>query len=79
MTQDTLTAFFGWMAILNIGFLLVTTLALITARDWVASIHGRMFALDPRQLHEIYFRYLANYKILTLIFAVTPWLALKLI
>ena len=79
MTQETLTAFFGWMAILNIGFLLLTTLMLITARDWVANIHGRMFALDPRQLHEIYFRYLAHYKILTLVFAVAPWLALKLI
>jgi hypothetical protein len=79
MTQDTLTAFFGWMAVLNIGFLLLTTLAMIVARDWIAGIHARMFALDPRQLPEIYFRYLARYKILTLIFSVVPWLALKLI
>ncbi|MFA3919036.1 DUF6868 family protein [Ruegeria hyattellae] len=78
MTQDTLTAVFGWMTILNFAVLIFSTVMIVSLKDWIAGIHGRMFDMQPAEMRMVYFRYLANYKILTLIFCLMPWLALKL-
>ncbi|MCX8953628.1 hypothetical protein OU790_09295 [Ruegeria sp. NA] len=78
MTHEFLTTFFGWMAALNIAVLLFTTVMILLLQDWIAGIHGRMFQMDRADVKRAYFRYLANYKILTLIFCIVPWLALKL-
>ncbi len=79
MTQEFLTSFFGLMAVLNIAILLFTTMLIVLMQDWIAGIHGRMFQMDRADVKQAYFRYLANYKILTLIFCIIPWLALKLV
>ncbi len=78
MTQEFLTAVFGWIAVLNIIVLLFTTLMIVLMQDWIAGVHGRMFQMERLDVKRAYFRYLANYKILTLIFCIIPWLALKL-
>lgn len=78
MTQEFLTSVFGWMAVLNIAVLLFTTVMILLLQDWIADIHGKMFQMERPAVKRAYFRYLANYKILTLIFCITPWLALKL-
>lgn len=79
MTQETLTAFFGWMTVLNIGFLALTALSLVIFRTPAAALHARLFDLEKADVTRAYFRYLANYKILTFIFCLMPWLALKMI
>lgn len=78
MTQEFLTTVFGWMAVLNIAVLLFSTVMIVSLLDWIAGIHGRMFQMERTDVKRAYFRYLANYKILTLIFCIVPWLALKL-
>ncbi|WP_146346622.1 DUF6868 family protein [Phaeobacter marinintestinus] len=78
MTQETLTTFFGWMTVLNIGFLAFTSIAMVTMMDWVTGIHGRMFRMEPADVRAAYFRYLAQYKVMTFIFALGPYLALRL-
>lgn len=78
MTQEVLTSVFGWMAILNIAVLLFTTVMIVLLQDWIAGVHAGMFQMERPDVKRAYFRYLANYKILTLIFCIIPWLALKL-
>ncbi|NOD78222.1 MULTISPECIES: DUF6868 family protein [unclassified Ruegeria] len=78
MTHEFLTTFFGWMAALNIAVLLFTTVMVLLLQDWIAGIHGKLFQMEQPDVKRAYFRYLANYKILTLVFCIVPWLALKL-
>ena len=78
MTQAFLTTVFGWMTVLNFAVLLFSTLMIVALQDWIAGIHGRMFQMERADIKRAYFRYLANYKILTLVFCLVPWLALKL-
>ncbi|MCK0144007.1 DUF6868 family protein [Aliiroseovarius sp. F20344] len=78
MTIDQLTSFFGWMSVLSIAFLLVATIGLIVLRPVAVRLHSSLFSLSEDALNSAYFNYLANLKILTLIFCVAPWLALKL-
>ena len=78
MTQEFLTTVFGWMTVLNIALLAFTTLMIVTLQDWIAGVHGRMFQMERTEVKRAYFRYLANYKILTIVFCLMPWLGLKL-
>ncbi len=78
MTQEFLTTVFGWMTALNIAVLLFSTLMIVLMQDWIAGVHGRMFQMERADVKRAYFRYLANYKILTIIFCLVPWLALNL-
>ena len=78
MTIEFLTTVLGWMTVLNIGFLAITTVVLLAMQDWVTGVHARMFKMEEADVRKAYFAYLAKYKTLTLIFAVAPYLALKL-
>lgn len=79
MALDQLTTFFGWMAILNIAYLALASLVIMAAPGWLTGLHQRWFGMAPHDLKMFYFKWLAQYKIATLIFAVAPYLALRLI
>lgn len=78
ITLSQLTELLGWASVLNIGFLLFTTVLLIIMKPMVISIHGKLFGVSENDLSIIYFKYLAGYKTLTLVFMVAPYLALKI-
>ncbi len=78
MTQEILTAVFGWMTVLNFAILLFSSLMIVTMQDWIAGIHGKMFQMDQADVKKAYFKFLANYKLLTIVFCLMPWVALKL-
>ncbi len=78
MTQEILTAVFGWMTVLNFAILLFSSLMIVTMQDWIAGIHGKMFQMEPAEVKKAYFKFLANYKLLTIVFCLMPWVALKL-
>lgn len=79
MRLALLTELLGWASILNIGFLVIATICLVAMRDTITSIHSKMFNLPKEELPRIYMTYLSNYKVLTLVFMVCPYLALKII
>jgi len=78
MTLVTMTTFFGWMTVLNLGLLMITTIALLAGRERFAALHGNMLGLEPADVKKAYFHYLANFKIVVLVFCITPYIALKL-
>jgi hypothetical protein len=78
ITLSQVTEFLGWASIINIGFLLVATICLILMKDFATSIHSQLFNIDKKELPAIYFNYLANYKILSLVLCVVPYVSLKL-
>lgn len=73
-----LTSFFGWCAVINIGLLFFTTFFAVFMRRFALRVHSKMFALGEDDILRAYFQYLAQYKILTLVFSVVPYAALKL-
>jgi uncharacterized protein DUF6868 len=79
MTIETTTAVFGWMSVLNIGYLAFSTILLIAFRGTVAGLHERLFKLDDKDATRAYFTWLGNYKIFTLIFSLAPYLALRIV
>ncbi len=77
-TIETLTSFLGWCSIINMSMLTLVAIILVFLKDWVAGIHGRMFELSENELARAYFEYLAQFKIVVLVFNVVPYVALKI-
>ncbi|SHJ48277.1 hypothetical protein SAMN05444000_10973 [Shimia gijangensis] len=77
MTYEILTAFFGWMTVINFALLAVSGIAVLAMRDWITSIHMRMFKMDEKDVHNAYFNYLAQYKVATIVLSLAPYLALR--
>ncbi len=75
---DTLTTFIGWCTVINMGLLAVSTLAVITGQKTFSSIHARLFKLPASDLGGLYFSYIAGFKLLVIIFNLTPYIALRL-
>ncbi|CAA0124646.1 Uncharacterised protein [BD1-7 clade bacterium] len=79
LTTSALMQFFGWATLINFLILAVATLSIVLMRDTMIEIHSKMFGIEKSQLPAMYFRYLANYKIATVVFCFVPWLSLTII
>lgn len=79
MTVLDLTTLFGWLTVLHLGFLGLTTLLLLAFREQFAALHANLLGLDQTEVKKGYFSYLANYKLLIFVTALMPYVALKLV
>lgn len=75
---ETLSEFFGWSCIINIGLLTIAALAVMFNRDSIMAIHSRLLGVSAEELPRAYFQYLAQYKIAIIIFNLVPYIALKI-
>ena len=71
--------FLGWCTLINVGFLLVSSVLLFLFKDPISQIHHRMTGVEPDKLMSLYFQYLAHYKIFIIVFNLVPYIALKII
>lgn len=79
MSIENLTAFLGWCTLINFGLLIIAAVAIVLMRGSISGIHASMFKLEQNDLSSAYFQYLANYKILIIVFNLVPYLALRII
>ena len=77
MTIDLITTFLGWCAVLNIAVLFIALIGITVMRGFVGGIHTRLFGMSEADMNRAYFSFLSTYKLLTLIFSVVPYLALR--
>ena len=78
MTEiDILTTFLGWCSVINIGVLVLSTIALKVMREAILNIHSNMFGVNQADLPLIYMQYLGSYKIAILILNLVPYISLK--
>ena len=75
---ETLTTFFGWCSVINFGILIITSLLLMVAKDFITSVHSKLMGVDGDNLANVYFGYLAQYKIAIFMLNIVPYFALKL-
>ena len=79
MNIEILTEFFGWAAVINMGLLFFSTFAVIGIREFAIKTHSRLFKISEEELGKLYFEYIAQFKVLTIIFFVVPYIALKIV
>ena len=75
---QTITTFLGWYTVINLGIYIFTSIMLIMFKDPVKNIHSKLLAVSTEKLDEVYFNYLANYKLAILFLNIAPYFALKI-
>lgn len=78
ITISQLTELLGWASVINVGYLFLATIIFMFMRGTVSSIHSKMFNIDEKTLSAKYFDFLSHYKLVTLVFMVAPYIALKI-
>ena len=79
MTTQELQEFLMWCSILNSGLLMSWFLIITMAGGWVHRIHGRWFNLSRERFDAIHYQQIGNFKVVIMVFNVTPYVALLLI
>ncbi len=77
-TIESITRFLGWCSVLNIGLLMLSSLAVMCLREQIATTHMRFFGMVKEDILSGYFQYLAHYKIATIVLSIVPYFALKI-
>ncbi len=77
MTLETLRAFLGWGAILNLVFVSLWFFLFTMAREWIYGLHRRWFDLPRRTFDAIHYAGMAWYKICAWMFFIIPYLVLR--
>lgn len=77
MSLAMLTDFLELCLLINAAILLLTTVSIYFLRDFLLRTHKAMFNLSEVDLANRYFAYLAQFKLLVLVFNFTPYLVLK--
>lgn len=79
MTIEQLADFFKWMSIINIILLLLSTFIVSALKPMMVKTHARLFGITEAQISVMAYLYLGILKVLTLIFSITPYIALRII
>ena len=79
MDIQMLTRFFMWCTILNIGLLVLASLLLTFAGDFVYKIHSKWFPMQRETFNVVLYSFLGIYKTIVFVFNVVPWAALAII
>lgn len=74
----SVTVFLGWCSILNIAVLAFSFLFISVFKDITINVHAKLTGVNSNDLPKLYFHYIGTYKMVTLVFNIVPYFALKL-
>lgn len=77
MDMAQLTEFFGFMAAFHFVALVLVFFFLTVLEDLVFGMHEKITGLDKAVLKPMYIKIMGQYKLLWIVFAMVPYLALK--
>jgi len=79
MDIQTLTNFFMWCSIINVGFLVLGSIFLWVRPEFVYKIQGNFVPLSRERLEIFFYGFIGLFKIFVLVFNVVPFIALKIV
>jgi len=79
MEIQTLTNFFMWCTIMNGALLVLWTIMLILAPDWVYRMQRKWFPIPRETFDVVIYAFLGMFKIVFLVFNVVPYVALLIV
>ena len=78
MSMNEWMNFFYWCSVINFGMMLVSLVFVLTAKEMVYKMHGKLFNLTKECLSQEIYHFLGIYKIFFIVFNLVPFIALKL-
>jgi hypothetical protein len=79
MTLEAIRSMLAWCAVINYGILLWWFLFFVLAHDWTYRVHSKWFPIPVDRFDAVHYAGIAFFKLLILVFNLTPYLALRII
>jgi hypothetical protein len=79
MDLESLTRFFMWCTILNVGMQIFFFVVMLTFKDTAYRMQKKFFPLTNEQLDLVMYCFLGGFKLLVTVFCIVPWIALLII
>jgi len=76
MDIHMLCVFFMWCAVMNAGLLILMSLILTFAGEWIYRLHAKLFPMPRETFNAVIYSFLGLYKIVFLVFNIVPYVAL---
>ena len=79
MDIQTLTDFFMWCSIINIGFLFFLALIFMLAPNLTYRLQSWFIPISRETFNVVFYSFIGFFKVVVLVFNVVPWIALEII
>ncbi len=79
MDIQTLTKFFMWCTIINLGLLILTSIACIFLADFSYRMNNRFFSISREAFNVALVCFIGLFKIFVIVFNIVPYIALLII
>lgn len=79
MDIQTVTEFFKWCSIINGAMLIISSIMLMYAADFVYSIHSKWFPISRTTFNTAIYSFIGLFKILFIFFNLIPYIALVIL
>ena len=79
LTKENIRKFLGWCSMINIGILIYWILAITLGNEFVFHIHTWWFDIPADRFDEIHYTMMGYFKLMVILFNVTPYLILKFV
>ena len=79
MTIEILSSFFLYCTLINFGMMLITVIVLNLFRGTIHKVHAKFWHIKEEEIDSAVYKFMAFYKILTIVFFFVPYLALLII
>ncbi len=79
MDIQTLTTFFMWCTILNVGILILWAVFFLFAPDFVYRTQSKWFPIPRETYNVLIYSFLGLFKVFFIVFNVIPYLALLIV
>ena len=79
MDIQTLTSFFMWCTIINVGLLIFLALIYLVAPNLIYRLQSRWIPISRETFDVVFYSFIGFFKVVVLVFNVVPWIALVII
>ena len=79
MDIQTLTSFFMWCSIINIGMLFFLAFIYMLAPNLTYRLQSKFIPISRETFDIVFYSFLGFFKVVVLVFNVVPWIALLII
>jgi len=79
MDTQTLTSFFMWCSIINVGILFFLALIYLLAPNLAYRLQSKFISISRETFDIVFYSFIGFFKVVVLVFNVVPWIALRII
>ena len=79
MELETLTEFFKWCSVINLGIYIVWVLFMLWAPDFIYRVQTKWIRVSREAFNVAMYAFMGSFKIVLIVFCIVPYISLLII